>query len=173
VHLVGAELGPVRTEHGLTICADTSFDSAPALDIICVPGGPGVDAMMENEILLQFLQSRAPSAKYVTAVCTGALVLGAESSRAEPRRHRLGSWVAIRPDHDECVGAIRALARLGARTLVPARLSCDQQQGVLRLSQGHLLLCDPWQTLRTLKFFAPECRHGTPGALRVGADNSK
>jgi cyclohexyl-isocyanide hydratase len=33
--------------------------------------------MMENEPLLEFLLSRAPSAQYVTSVCTGALVLGA------------------------------------------------------------------------------------------------
>lgn len=77
VHLIAAELAPIQTEHGLTISADASFDSAPALDIICVPGGPGVDAMMEDEVLLKFLQSRAPSAQYVTSVCTGALVLGA------------------------------------------------------------------------------------------------
>ncbi len=49
----------------------------PALDILCVPGGPGVDAMMENEDLLPFLRARAPHARYVTSVCTGALVLGA------------------------------------------------------------------------------------------------
>jgi cyclohexyl-isocyanide hydratase len=33
--------------------------------------------MMENEALLQFLRARAPGARYVTSVCTGALVLGA------------------------------------------------------------------------------------------------
>jgi cyclohexyl-isocyanide hydratase len=77
VYLIGAGLDPIRTEHGLTISVDTTFDRAPALDIICVPGGPGVDAMMESEPLLEFLRSRAPSAKYVTSVCTGALVLGA------------------------------------------------------------------------------------------------
>jgi cyclohexyl-isocyanide hydratase len=77
VYLIGDGLAPVRTEHGLTISVDNTFDGAPALDIICVPGGPGVDAMMENEKLLAFLQSRASSAQYVTSVCTGALVLGA------------------------------------------------------------------------------------------------
>ncbi|HET9196438.1 MAG TPA: DJ-1/PfpI family protein [Vicinamibacterales bacterium] len=77
VHLVAAALTPVRSERGLTISPDATFDSVPALDIICVPGGAGADAMMEDEALLQFLRSRAPNARYVTSVCTGALVLGA------------------------------------------------------------------------------------------------
>lgn len=33
--------------------------------------------MMEDEALLQFLRARASGARYVTSVCTGALVLGA------------------------------------------------------------------------------------------------
>jgi len=77
VYLIGAELAPIRAEHGLMIGVDTTFDRAPALDILCVPGGAGVDAMMENEPLLEFLRTRAPSAQYVTSVCTGALILGA------------------------------------------------------------------------------------------------
>jgi cyclohexyl-isocyanide hydratase len=76
VHLVAATLAPVRSERGLTIVPDATFESVPALDILCVPGGPGVDAMMEDEGLLQFLRARAPHARYVTSVCTGALVLG-------------------------------------------------------------------------------------------------
>lgn len=77
VYLVAAALTPVRSERGLTISPDATFDSVPALDIVCVPGGPGVDAMMEDEPVLRFLQTRAPVARYVTSVCTGALVLGA------------------------------------------------------------------------------------------------
>jgi cyclohexyl-isocyanide hydratase len=77
VCLVAAALAPVRSERGLTISPDATFESAPALDIICVPGGPGVDAMMEDEALLLFLRARAADARYVTSICTGALVLGA------------------------------------------------------------------------------------------------
>lgn len=77
VYLVAAVLTPVRSERGLTISPDTTFENVPALDIICVPGGPGVDTMMEDEAMLQFLQARAPVARYMTSVCTGALVLGA------------------------------------------------------------------------------------------------
>jgi cyclohexyl-isocyanide hydratase len=77
VYLVAESMAPVRTEWGLTISPDTTFDTAPALDVICVPGGWGVNAQLENQAIAKFLGTRAPSARYVTSVCTGALLLGA------------------------------------------------------------------------------------------------
>lgn len=77
VSLIAAAVTPVRSERGLTIAPDATFENAPELDILCVPGGPGVDAMMEDERLLRFLRARAVGARYVTSVCTGALLLGA------------------------------------------------------------------------------------------------
>ena len=77
VHLVAESAAPVRTEFGLTISLDTTFAAAPPLDVICVPGGWGVNAQLENPAIAKFLASRAPTARYVTSVCTGALLLGA------------------------------------------------------------------------------------------------
>ena len=77
VHLVAAALAPVRSERGLTITPDTTFDQVPPVDILFVPGGPGVDQLMEDAALLEFLRQQAAQARYVTSVCTGALLLGA------------------------------------------------------------------------------------------------
>jgi len=77
VHLIASSLTPVRTEWGLTIIPDCSFDDAPLLDLICVPGGWGVDAHLDDERLLTFLRVRGRDARYVTSVCSGALLLGA------------------------------------------------------------------------------------------------
>jgi len=49
----------------------------PQLDVVCVPGGFGVDAMVNDEEMLAFLKKQAEGARYVTSVCTGSLVLGA------------------------------------------------------------------------------------------------
>jgi cyclohexyl-isocyanide hydratase len=67
----------VISERGLSIVPTATFDEVPALDILCVPGGPGVNAMMENDTLLEFLRTQGEHARYVTSVCTGALLLGA------------------------------------------------------------------------------------------------
>jgi len=45
--------------------------------VICVPGGSGVGALMEDDETLAFLKHQASGARFVTSVCTGALVLGA------------------------------------------------------------------------------------------------
>jgi len=77
VALIASSLDPVRTEWGLTIVPDMSFSAAPPLDIICVPGGWGVDALLTDDAVLGFLRSRAEHAQAVVSVCSGALLLGA------------------------------------------------------------------------------------------------
>ena len=77
VHLVAATLAPVRSERGLTITPDVTFDQVSPVDILFVPGGPGVDPLMEDSALLEFLRKQAAQARYATSVCTGALLLGA------------------------------------------------------------------------------------------------
>jgi cyclohexyl-isocyanide hydratase len=42
-----------------------------------VPGGPGINPLLEDQEVLDFLRYAAASARYVVSVCTGALVLGA------------------------------------------------------------------------------------------------
>jgi cyclohexyl-isocyanide hydratase len=49
----------------------------PPLDVVCVPGGPGVNALMEDDDVLGWLRAQAAQARYVSSVCTGSLVLGA------------------------------------------------------------------------------------------------
>ena len=77
VHLVAETTAPVRTEWGMRILPDGTFASAPAFDLLCVPGGWGINAMLEHDALLGFLRERGANARYVTSVCSGALLLGA------------------------------------------------------------------------------------------------
>jgi cyclohexyl-isocyanide hydratase len=76
-HLLWKDLAPVRTDRGLTIVPTATFRDCPALDLLCVPGGPGQVALMDDAEVLGFLRAVAPACRYVTAVCTGSLVLGA------------------------------------------------------------------------------------------------
>jgi len=77
VRLIARSRQPVRSEWGLTITPDATFDDAPPLDVICAPGGWGVNAHLEDEALLAFLRARAAHARCVTSVCSGSLLLGA------------------------------------------------------------------------------------------------
>lgn len=77
VHLIWKNLDPVVSDRGMAIQPTTTFDACPALDIICVPGGPGQINLMEDEEVLSFIRAQSKQAKLVTSVCTGSLVLGA------------------------------------------------------------------------------------------------
>ena len=77
VLLLWKTLEPIEADSGLRLLPSATLRDCPPLDIVCVPGGPGVNALMEDAEVLDFLRAQAPGARYVTSVCTGALVLGA------------------------------------------------------------------------------------------------
>ena len=76
LHAVAAELAPVESS-GLRILPTISLEHCPQLDLICVPGGPGHLQAMEDPAVLDFLRRQEPGCRFVTSVCTGALVLAA------------------------------------------------------------------------------------------------
>lgn len=79
VHLVWKDTTPFAAGNGVTITPTTRFADCPDnLDVLFVPGGvPGTYAMMEDAEVLAFLAAKGKTARYVTSVCTGSLILGA------------------------------------------------------------------------------------------------
>lgn len=68
---------PVRSERGLTILPSATFAESGNLDIVVVPGGAGINPLLEDRETLDFLRRAAADARYVVGICTGSLVLGA------------------------------------------------------------------------------------------------
>jgi cyclohexyl-isocyanide hydratase len=68
---------PVCGSGGLVLTPSTTYADCPQLDLICVPGGSGMNVLLTDEETLDFVRRQAKGARYVTSVCTGALVLGA------------------------------------------------------------------------------------------------
>ena len=77
VHVLAKDLSPVVTDIGFRETPTLAMAEAPPLDLLFVGGGPGVNALMEDAATIDFLVERAPAARWITSVCTGALVLGA------------------------------------------------------------------------------------------------
>lgn len=77
IHLIWKSMAPVATGKGWKILPTTTFNNCPQLDVICVPGGSGQIALMDDGETLDFLRKQASNARYVTSVCTGSLILGA------------------------------------------------------------------------------------------------
>jgi cyclohexyl-isocyanide hydratase len=84
IHLLWKDLEPVGSEGTkqtalIPVRATTTFANCPdRLDVLFVPGGvPGTLTMMEDPEVLAFLAEKGKTARFVTSVCTGSLVLGA------------------------------------------------------------------------------------------------
>ncbi len=75
--LLSKNLDPVWANTGISINPTTNFADCPRdLDVLFVPGGFGTNAAMKDHAVIGFLADVAPTALYVTSVCTGALPLG-------------------------------------------------------------------------------------------------
>jgi cyclohexyl-isocyanide hydratase len=78
IHLVWKTRDMVRTDTGIGIQPDATLAECPKdLDVLFVPGGPGMIPAMKDPEVLAFLADRGERAKYVTSVCTGSVILGA------------------------------------------------------------------------------------------------
>lgn len=84
IHLVWKDNKPVGNLDSkqpvmIPVTPTKTFEDCPKnLDVLFVPGGvPGTFAMMEDTEVLAFLRDQSKTAKYITSVCTGSLILGA------------------------------------------------------------------------------------------------
>jgi len=77
VHLLWKNRATITSATGLALAATLTFGECPALDVLCIPGGGGVNALLADAEVLDFIRAQAARARYVTSVCTGSLVLGA------------------------------------------------------------------------------------------------
>ena len=76
-HVAWKEKRPVRDCRGLILTPDKTLAELPPLDILVVPGGPGQEDLMEDEVIISFVRDQAARARCVFSVCTGALICGA------------------------------------------------------------------------------------------------
>ncbi|WP_375404668.1 DJ-1/PfpI family protein [uncultured Sphingomonas sp.] len=76
VDLVWKTLEPVPTDAGFSIVPTATFADVPAADILCVPGGIGVTTVIKDDEAIAWVQRVGASARWVTSVCTGSLILG-------------------------------------------------------------------------------------------------
>ncbi|MEN8446723.1 MAG: DJ-1/PfpI family protein [Cyanobacteria bacterium J06555_13] len=72
IHRVWKSIEPVTGDDGMVIVPDTTFADCPPVDVICIGGGRGQSATIDDTELLDFLRSQGETAKFVTSVCGGS-----------------------------------------------------------------------------------------------------
>jgi len=75
VYLIAESAEPVRCAKGMRVLPDYTFDTAPRLDVVLVPGGMGTRTEIENPVLLEWLAKVSAQCEWVTSVCTGSMLL--------------------------------------------------------------------------------------------------
>lgn len=73
--LIAQTLEPVRCAKAMRVLPDHTFADAPELDVVLVPGGIGTRREVANPELIDWLRKAGARARWVTSVCTGALLL--------------------------------------------------------------------------------------------------
>lgn len=77
IDLVAKTRAPVSTDAGFDLLPTATLGDVTHADILCVPGGFGTVAAMEDAETLDWVRRIGNDATWVTSVCTGSLVLAA------------------------------------------------------------------------------------------------
>ena len=109
IDLVARTRDPVPTDAGFSIMPTATFDDVQSADRLCVPGGFGTVAAMEDAQTLDWVRTVAADARWVTSVCTGSLVLAAagllkgyKATSHWASRHQL-AWFGAEPVNERWV----------------------------------------------------------------------
>ena len=75
IRLIAENGGVVASRQGPKSVCDDSFNTAPAIDVLLVPGGIGTRGEVNNPVMLNWLKERSQQAELVASVCTGSALL--------------------------------------------------------------------------------------------------
>ena len=75
IRLISENGGVVASRQGPKSVCDDSFNTAPAIDVLLVPGGIGTRGEVNNPVMLNWLKVRSQQAELVASVCTGSALL--------------------------------------------------------------------------------------------------
>ena len=112
VFTVTSRPGPIAATGGLTVVPHCDFTTAPAIDILVVPGGFGTRPLLQDAGVLEWLRQTAAAAQRVTSVCTGALLLAQTGLLAG--RRATTHWSAL----DRLAGMDKTISVDGASRVV-------------------------------------------------------
>jgi cyclohexyl-isocyanide hydratase len=75
--LAASKAGELACDSGVSFANVRALAQVSECTLLCVPGGFGCTAAMQDALYLDGLRRLAAGASYVTSVCTGSLLLGA------------------------------------------------------------------------------------------------
>ncbi|MEZ6100922.1 MAG: GNAT family N-acetyltransferase [Pirellulaceae bacterium] len=93
---------------GQQLGVDRLLPESPVADVLVIPGGPGIDTLLDSGPVLDWLRSQAAHAELITSVCSGALLLARcgllDGLRATTHHRRLEQLQNLSPTSPICSG---------------------------------------------------------------------
>ncbi len=72
---IGQIAETLRARNGLQVVPDYTWESAPPIDLLLIPGGQGTRPLIHDAPTIDWIKRSAEHAELVLSVCTGALLL--------------------------------------------------------------------------------------------------
>jgi len=77
VHLCWKNRNSLASSAGMQIVPTATLGDDLSFDVLCIPGGIGINPLIGDEAVIAWIRKHALTAKFTTSVCTGAFLLGA------------------------------------------------------------------------------------------------
>ena len=59
IHLLWKDRAPLLSSTGLALTPTTTLEECPPLDVFCIPGGIGINTLLHDETVLDFVRAQA------------------------------------------------------------------------------------------------------------------
>ncbi len=97
--VIAASMGgaAITAHDGLAFAQLTALETISRCDVLCVPGGGGCTDAMQDPAYMAEITRLAGTARYVTSVCTGSLILAAAGLLRGKRATSHWAWLDMLP----------------------------------------------------------------------------
>ena len=75
VILISEDGKDITGKKGMRVGAHAAMSDIKKLDVMCILGGQGARAQIENKAVINWVKTIAPTCEWVTSVCTGSFIL--------------------------------------------------------------------------------------------------
>ena len=75
VYFIGQEKMDYKDSYGLKIITDYSIYEISYLDILLIPGGFGIDKLLKNNEIIEWIKNIDSTSNWTVSVCSGSLLL--------------------------------------------------------------------------------------------------
>ncbi|MDA8176886.1 DJ-1/PfpI family protein [Acidithiobacillus sp.] len=76
IRLFWKTLEPIPCSTGLQLHPNATLNDSSPLDVLCILGGAGINALLLDGEIVNWVGQQASKARWITSVCTEALLLG-------------------------------------------------------------------------------------------------